>query len=57
MVNAGAILASSAAVATALQVAHGAGLAPGDDRAATTQLLFVFSESFWAWAPSSSGSG
>ena len=47
MVNAGAILASSAAVATALQVAAGAGLAPGDDRAATTQLLFALSESFW----------
>jgi len=47
MVNAVAILASSAAVATALEVAADAGLAPGDDPAATTQLLFRLSESFW----------
>ena len=47
MVNAVATLASSAAVATALEVAADAGLAPGDDAAATTQLLFRLSESFW----------
>jgi hypothetical protein len=47
MVNAVAILASSAAVATALEVASDAGLAPADDAAATTQLLFRLSESFW----------
>jgi uncharacterized protein DUF4386 len=47
MVNAAAILASSAAVATALEVAADAGLAPGDDPAGTTQLLFGLSESFW----------
>ena len=47
MVNATAILASSAFVATALEVAGDAGLAPGDDAAATTQLLFRLSESFW----------
>jgi hypothetical protein len=47
MVNAVAILASSAAVATALEVAGDKGLAPGDDPAATTQLLFRLSESFW----------
>jgi hypothetical protein len=47
MVNAVAILASSAAVATALEVAGGSGLAPGDDAAATTQLLFRLSDSFW----------
>ncbi len=48
MVNAVAILASSAAVATALEVAADTTLAPGDDAAATTQLLFRLSESFWA---------
>ena len=47
MVNAVAILASSAAVATALEVAADTTLAPGDDAAATTQLLFQMSESFW----------
>jgi hypothetical protein len=47
MVNAVAILASSAAVATALEVAADAGLAPGEDAAATTQLLVRLSESFW----------
>jgi hypothetical protein len=47
MVNAVAILASSAAVATALDVAADAGIAPGDDPAATTQLLFRLSESSW----------
>jgi len=47
MVNAVAILASSAAVATALEVSRGSGLAPGGDAAATTQLLFRLSESFW----------
>ena len=47
MVNAVAILASSAAVATALEVAADTTLAPGDDAAATTQLLFRLSESFW----------
>lgn len=47
MVNAAAILASSAAVATALEVAAETGLAPGGDAAATTQLLFRLSESFW----------
>jgi hypothetical protein len=47
MVNAVAILASSAAVATALEVAADPRLAPGDDPAATTQLLFRLSESFW----------
>lgn len=47
MVNAVAILASSAAVATALEVAADTGLAPGDDAAATAQLLFRLSESFW----------
>jgi len=47
MVNAVAILASSAAVATALEVASDPGLAPGDDAAATTQLLFGLSENFW----------
>ena len=47
MVNAMAILASTAAVATALDVAADAGLAPGNDAAATTQLLFRFSDSFW----------
>ena len=47
MVNSVAILASSAAVATALEVAANTTLAPGDDAAATTQLLFRLSESFW----------
>lgn len=47
MVSAVAILASSAAVATTLEVAADTGLAPGDDAAATTQLLFRVSESFW----------
>ena len=47
MVNAVAILASSAAVATALEVAADTGLAPGEDAAGTTQLLFRLSESFW----------
>ena len=47
IVNAVAILASSAAVATALEVAADAGLAPRDDPAATAQLLFGLSESFW----------
>jgi hypothetical protein len=47
MVNAVAILASSVAVATALEVAADAGLAPGDAAAATTQLLFRLSDSFW----------
>lgn len=47
MVNAAAILASSAAVATALEVAADTGLAPGEDAAAATQLLFHLSESFW----------
>jgi Domain of unknown function (DUF4386) len=47
MVNAVAILASSAAVATALEVAADAGLAPGNDAAATTQLLFRLSDRFW----------
>ena len=41
-------LASSAAVATALEVAADAGLAPGEDAAATAQLLFQLSESFWS---------
>ena len=49
MANAVAILASSAAVATALEVATDAGLA-GNDRAATTQLLFQLSDSFWSVA-------
>jgi len=48
MVNAAATLASSAAVATALEVAADAGLAPGEDAAATAQLLFQLSESFWS---------
>ena len=48
MVNAMAILASSAAVATALEVAADAALAPGNDPAATTQLLFRLSDSFWS---------
>jgi hypothetical protein len=47
MVNSVAILASSAAVASALEVAGDPGLAPGDDAAATTQLLFGLSASFW----------
>ena len=47
MVNAVAILASSAAVATALEVASDTPLAGGGDPAATTQLLFQVSESLW----------
>jgi len=47
MVNAVAILASGAAVATAIEVAADAGLAPGDDSAATAQLLFRLGDGFW----------
>jgi len=47
MVNAVAILASGAAVATAIEVAADAELAPGQDAAGTSQLLFRLSESFW----------
>jgi Domain of unknown function (DUF4386) len=45
--NATVVLASSAAVGTALEVADNASLAPSDDTAATTQLLFQLSDSFW----------
>jgi Domain of unknown function (DUF4386) len=46
IVNAVAVLASSAAVGTALEVTDDASLAPSDDTAATTQLLFQLSDSF-----------
>ena len=50
MANAVAILASTATAATALEVAGDAGLAPGEDAAATTQLLFRLSENLWGVA-------
>jgi hypothetical protein len=48
LVNAAAILASSAALATALAVALDPSLAPGGDAAATVQLLYALADSFWA---------
>lgn len=47
MVNAVAILMSSAAVGTALQVAGDESLAPGGDAAATVQLLWELSANSW----------
>jgi Domain of unknown function (DUF4386) len=46
-VNAVAILASAAFMATAIAVAGDAGLAPGGDVAATAQLLFEMSSNSW----------
>ncbi len=47
MVNAAAILASSALWATALEVAADTSLAPGGDAAATVQLLAAATINFW----------
>ena len=48
LVNAVAILASAAFLATALDVALEDALAPGGDAAATAQLMYVVSGNFWA---------
>jgi hypothetical protein len=48
MVNAVAILASAAAMVTALAVALDPVLAPGGDAAGTAQLMYAFSSSSWA---------
>lgn len=47
MVNAVAILASAATMATALAVAGNPSLAPGADPAATVQLMYELSENAW----------
>jgi Domain of unknown function (DUF4386) len=47
MVNAVAILASAAMLGTALDVAHDASLTVAGGAAATAQLLYVASDSFW----------
>lgn len=47
LVNAVMILASTALVATAVEVALDTSLAPGGDAAATTQLLYVVSGQLW----------
>jgi hypothetical protein len=47
MVNAVAIMASAAFMATALTVAGDPGMAPGGDVAATTQLLYELSSNSW----------
>ncbi len=47
-VNAAAILASSAALTTALSVALDPALAPGGDAAATVHLLYAISDGFWS---------
>lgn len=47
-VNAVALLASAAFLATALAVSSDASLAPGGDVAATIQLLYVLSAGFWS---------
>jgi hypothetical protein len=50
LVNAVAILASAACIATGLKVAAEVALAPGGDQAATVQLLFEASSSAWGVA-------
>lgn len=48
LVNAVAIMASAAFMATALTVAGDPGLAPGGDAAATVQLMYELSSNAWA---------
>ena len=48
LVNAVAILASAAFMATAISVAGDPGLAPGGDMAATIQLLYELSAKSWS---------
>lgn len=47
LVNAVALMGSAACIATGLEVAAHASLAPGGDQVATTQLLFQASSSAW----------
>lgn len=48
LMNAAAILASSAALSTALAVALDPALAPGGDAAAVVQALYALSDGFWS---------